>query len=112
MERRQYRSKRFLKLRNSLSLNCTEHPFCEQQIAETIKSFRPPPQSEKLIVTELALDDWVAQTFGIELGHIPLARPPHLPQDVYDMLRKYYFRFQETKKPISPRSKDFLFPQL
>ncbi len=42
-----------------------------------------------MVVTELALDDWVAQQYGLSLEKIPVVRPVHMPQDAYDMLRKY-----------------------
>jgi len=40
--------------------------------------------SNKVIVTENALDHWFAQTFNLELDNIPPFKPPRLPKEVHD----------------------------
>ena len=51
---------------------------------------------EKVVVTELALDDWIMQMFGIEMGSVPASRPVTLAAEVYETFRKYYRRYQEN----------------
>ncbi len=41
------------------------------------------------MVTELALDDWVAQQYGLSLDIIPVVRPANMPPEAYEILRKY-----------------------
>jgi hypothetical protein len=60
-------------------------------------------------VTELALDDWVAQQYGLTLDKIPVVKPPNMPQEAYELLKKYQ-QINIQKRPISPRSRKLLFP--
>ena len=63
-------------------------------------------------MTELALDDWLMQQYGIEMGNIPITRPSSIPVEVFDTFRKYYRMYQNNPRPISPRSRAILQPGL
>jgi len=44
---------------------------------------------EKVVVSEEALDDWIAQMYGFSIDNIPGLKPNGMPQEAYDMLKKY-----------------------
>jgi hypothetical protein len=46
-------------------------------------------KSNSVVVTGKSLDDWKAQLYGYKVDHIPWTKPPHMPQDIYDVLKKY-----------------------
>jgi hypothetical protein len=53
----------------------------------------------KIVVTERALDDWVAQLYGCDSFSVPLLKPNHMPGHVYEALKKYsYGREHKLKK--------------
>jgi hypothetical protein len=68
--------------------------------------------NEKAIVTEFALDDWIAQQYGYFLGFTPMHRPNGIPLEAFESWSKYkrLYQTQHNQKPISPRSRDILFP--
>ena len=62
-------------------------------------------------MTDLSLDDWIAQQFGLDLESVPLVKPQWLPVEAHEHLKKYFFKFG-AKKPLSPSSRKVIFPML
>ena len=97
-----------------LTRDCLHHELCHNDVrSESLQEKRERTEkgSERVVVTELSLDDWIAQQFGLDLENIPLIKPQWLPEEAHEHLKKYYFKFG-AKKPLSPSSRKVLFPLL
>jgi len=49
-------------------------------------------KTEKVVVTEKYLDDWIAQLYGLTIDDVPRIKPREVPDHVYGQLRKYVKR--------------------
>ena len=56
--------------------------------------------NRKLVVTQEALDRWVAENLGYNLENMPDNRPRDLPEKVYNRLKKYGLRNREAKDRV------------
>ena len=68
----------------------------------------------KVVVTEIALDDWIMQMYGYSFDNFPRNAPANMPRELHEELKKKYYKFirEREQKQISPRSKAMLYPNM
>ena len=68
----------------------------------------------KVVVTEIALDDWIMQMYGYSFDNFPRNAPTNMPRELHEELKKKYYKFirEREQKQISPRSKAMLYPNM
>ncbi len=67
----------------------------------------------KVVVTEIALDDWIIQQYGYSLENFPRnVTDTNMNTKLFDELKKKYIRFckEREQKALTPRSKAMLYP--
>ena len=47
----------------------------------------------KVVVSEIALDDWILQQYGLDLENLPRSAPPNMPKFIHEDLKKKYKKF-------------------
>lgn len=68
----------------------------------------------KVVVTEIALDDWIMQIYGYSFDNFPRNKPENMPKELHEELKKKYYKFirEREQKQISPRSREMLYPNV
>lgn len=57
-------------------------------------------KGHKVVVSDLDLDAWLAQSLGLDIKNIPIVKPAHVPRAAFDHLKKYAKVVKEKKKPL------------
>ena len=68
----------------------------------------PKIESDKVIVTAKALDDWFAQLYGYSVTSIPEKKPRQMPQHIWYQLKKYSKRSSRRQQKEEQNFRQFL----
>ena len=59
-------------------------------------------------MTQKGIDDWRAQLYGYRLDSFPKSKPEHMPEEIYDELkRKYVYQRKFKTKSKSPTDSNY-----
>ena len=59
-------------------------------------------------MTQKGIDDWRAQVYGCRLDSFPKSKPDHMPEEIYDELkRKYVYQRKYKTKSKSPTDSNY-----